>query len=130
MRQASVVEALIDPRLGSNERLSQIGALIDGSPLEALARPLRSGARGRPPYPPLVMLKALSLSALYDPSDPALAAALLDRLSFRRFCGLSLDDGTPDETTILRFRDAAAEASMLEACFGEINRQLEAKGLC
>lgn len=129
MRQASLVEALIDPRLGSNERLSRIDALIDWSPLEALARPLRSGAQGRPPYPPLVMLKALYLQALYDLSDPALEAALLDRLSFRRFCGLSLDAGTPDETTILRFRHAAAEASVLEACFGEINRQLEAKGL-
>jgi IS5 family transposase len=129
MRQASFVEALLDPRLGSNERLSRFDALIEWAPLEALVRPLRSGAQGRPPYPPLTMLKALYLQALYDLSDPALEATLLDRLSFRRFCGLSLDGGTPDETTILRFRHAAAEGGVLEACFEEINRQLEAKGL-
>jgi transposase, IS5 family len=75
------------------------------------------------------MVKALYLQALYDLSDPGLEAALLDRLSFRRFCGLSLDEATPDETTILRFRHDAAETKTLQACFEEINRQLEAKGL-
>jgi len=129
MRQASLIEALIDPRLGSNERLSKIDALIDWSPIEAIVRKLRTGAQGRPPYTALKMAKALYLQALYDLSDPGLEAALLDRLSFRRFCGLSLDEGTPDETTILRFRHDAAEAKVLEACFAEINRQLEAKGL-
>src|SRR6478735_5756100 len=110
MRQASLIEALIDPRLGSNERLSKIDALIDWSPIEAIVRKLRTGAQGRPPYTALKMAKALYLQALYDLSDPGLEAALLDRLSFRRFCGLSLDASTPDETTILRFRHDAAEA--------------------
>lgn len=42
---------------------------------------------------------------------------------------MSLDDGTPDETTILRFRHDAAEAQAMQACLAEINRQLEAKSL-
>lgn len=129
MRQASLIDALIDPRLGSNERLSRIDALIDWSPLAAIVRKLRDGAQGRPPYDALLMVKALYLQALYDLSDPGLEAALLDRLSFRRFCGLGLDSPTPDETTILRFRHDAAEAQALQACFAEINRQLEVKGL-
>lgn len=129
MRQASLIDALIDPRLGSNERLSKIDALIDWSPIEAIAKKLRPGVDGRPPYPALTMVKALYLQALYDLSDPGLEAALLDRLSFRRFCGLALDETTPDETTILRFRHAAAEAGTMQLCFAEINRQLEAKGL-
>jgi IS5 family transposase len=129
MHQASLIEALIDPRLGSNERLSRIDALIDWSPLAAIVRKLRGGSQGRPPYDALLMVKALYLQALYDLSDPGLEAALLDRLSFRRFCGLGLDSPTPDETTILRFRHAAAEMQVMQACFAEINRQLEVKGL-
>lgn len=129
MRQASLIEALIDPRLGSNEQLARIDALIDWSPIAAIVRKLRDGSQGRPPYPALAMVKALYLQALYDLSDPGLEAVLLDRLSFRRFCGLSLDDPTPDETTILRFRHDAAETEALQACFAEINRQLEARGL-
>lgn len=128
MAQVSFVEALMDPRLGRNARLSEIDALIDGPAFEAMAEELRSGI-GRPPYPALAMLKALYLQAMYDLSDPGLEEALLDRLSFRRFCGLSLDTGTPDETTILRFRHAAAKAGLLERCFEEVNRQFEARGL-
>ena len=129
MRQASLIDALIDPRLGSNERLSRIDGLIDWSPIEMIVRKLRSGAQGRPPYDALMMVKALYLQALYDLSDPGLEAALLDRLSFRRFCGLGLDEATPDETTILRFRHDAAEAQVMQACFAEINWQLDVKGL-
>jgi IS5 family transposase len=75
----------------------------------------------------LPMLKAIYLQALYDLSDPGLEEALLDRFSFRRFCGFAMDEGTPDETTICRFR--AAVAGVLEACLEEINRQLAALGL-
>ena len=128
MSQASFVDALMDPRLGRNERLARIDALINWSGFAALAEGLRSGT-GRPPYPALAMLKALYLQAMYDLSDPGLEEALLDRLSFRRFCGFPLDGGTPDETTLLRFRHAAAESGLLERCFAEANRQLEAKGL-
>jgi len=125
----SLIDALIAPRLGSNERLSRIDALIDWSPVAAIVGKLRGSASGRPPYDALMMLKALYLQALYDLSDPGLEAALLDRLSFRRFCGLGLDEATPDETTILRFRHDAAEAQVMQACFAEINRQLDTKGL-
>ena len=128
-RQLSLADAFADARLGSNAKLERIDALIDWSRLERLLVDLRSGETGRPPYPALLMLKALYLQALYDLSDPGLEEALLDRFSFRRFCGFSLDERTPDETTLCRFRLAAAKAGVLERCFAEVNRQLEAKGL-
>lgn len=127
--QMSFVDHFTGPRLGSNKSLEAIDALIDWAPLEAHAREIRKGQTGRPPYAPLAMLKALYIQTLYQLSDPELEAALLDRLSFRRFCGFGLDERTPDETTILRFRHAAAQAGLLEACFTAVNAQLEAKGL-
>ena len=48
---------------------------------------MREGRRGCPPYALLSMLKALYLQALHDLSDPGPEEALLDRLSFRHFCG-------------------------------------------
>ena len=128
-RQLSLAEALVDARLGLNAKLDRIDRLIDWLRLEPLVAGLRPGETGRPPYRPLAMLKALYLQALYDLSDPGLEEALLDRLSFRRFCGFGLDAATPDETTICRFRQAAAKAGVLESCFAEINRQLDAHGL-
>jgi transposase, IS5 family len=128
-RQLSLAEALVDVRLGSNEKLQRIDALIDWSRLEPLLSGLRSGEVGRPAYAALSMLKALYLQVLYDLSDPGLEEMLTDRLSFRRFCGFALDEATPDETTICRFRLAAAKASVLERCLAEINRQLDQRGL-
>ncbi len=127
--QRSLIEALMDPRLGTNGRLSKIDTLIDWCRLEPLLSGVRSGETGRPPYAALSMLKALYLQALYDLSDPGLEEALLDRLSFRRFCGLGVDEGTPDETTICRFRATVSQGAVMERCFAEINRQLDAKGL-
>ncbi len=128
-RQLSLVDALVDARLGSNAKLERIDGLIGWLRLEELLSDLRAGETGRPPYRPLAMLKALYLQALYDLSDPGLEEALLDRLSFRRFCGFGLDGATPDETTLCRFRLAAAKAGVLERCFAEVNRQLDEKGL-
>ena len=70
------------------------------------------------------MLKALLLQRLYALSDPQLEEALFDRLSFRRFCGFAAGEGAPDETTLCRFRQDAAESGVLEACLDEVNRQL------
>jgi transposase, IS5 family len=128
-KQVSFVEALLDQRLGSNAKLAAIAAAIDWTRLEPIVHRVRPGETGRPPYSPLSMLKALYLQRLYDLSDPGLEDALLDRLSFRRFCDLAIDGPTPDETTICRFRAAAADAGVMEACFAEIVRQLEAQGL-
>jgi IS5 family transposase len=94
-----------------------------------LVQQMRPGTQGRPPFAALAMLKALYLQRLYDLSDPGLEEALADRFSFRRFCGFSLADPTPDETTILRFRHDAARTGVLEQCFAAVNEQLAAQGL-
>jgi IS5 family transposase len=126
--QGSLVEGFFPAGFGRNERLERIAGLIDWAPLERLVAPLRSGEMGRPPYDPLIMLKGLLLQQWYGLSDPGLEEALLDRVSFRRFCGFALDAETPDETTFCRFRNALKEAGLGEALFKEVLRQLETAG--
>jgi IS5 family transposase len=128
-QQLGFAEAFLDPRLRAAGKLGGLAEVIDWAPVEALAAALHSATNGRPPYAPAAMLRALYLQALYDLSDPGLEEALLVRLDFRRFCGFSLSECTPDETTLCRFRNAAAAAGVLEAAFGEVNRQLAAKKL-
>jgi transposase, IS5 family len=103
--------------------------VIDWRPLEALAVQVRPGTVGRRPYAPLAMLKALYLASLYDLSDPMLEEMLTDRMSFRLFCGFSIHEPTPDETTLCRFRQDSMAAGVLEAAFAAVNAQLDAKGL-
>ncbi len=124
----SFAEAFVAPGVGRNERLDRIDCLFKWYRFEKLLKPIRSEI-GRKGYPALSMFKALLLQQWYGLSDPGLEEALLDRLSFRRFCGFSLEDATPDETTFVRFRAALAEHKVAEKLFAEVGRQLEKRGL-
>ena len=126
--QGGFVDAFANPRVGVNRRLERIHGQLKWDRFEKLLKPLRSDV-GRPGYPALSMFKALLLQQWYELSDPGLEEALLDRISFRRFCGFTLDDETPDETTFVRFRAALAEAGIGEKLFAEVNRQLEKSGV-
>lgn len=127
--QASFAEALLGPTAGSNAKLDGISEQINWAALAALVDRVRAGERGRPPYAPLAMLKALLLQTWYGLSDRELAEALCDRLSFRRFCGFALDEATPDDTTLCRYRAALGAAGVARAVFAEVNRQLDGRGL-
>lgn len=126
--QSSFVDALLPSGFGRNARLEAIDGLIDWLPIEAIVSAVHSAETGRPPYAALSMVKALLLQQWYGLSDPGLEEALMDRVSFRRFCGFALDMNAPDETTLCRFRNALKSAGLGEALFAEISRQLEAGG--
>jgi transposase, IS5 family len=128
MEQRGFAEAFLPAGFGRNARLERIGGVLDWGPIEALVRRVRPGTTGRPPYRALAMFRALLLQQWYGLSDPGLEEALSDRVSFRRFCGLSLEEATPDETTLCRFRLTLAEAGLGEALFVEVSRQLDAAG--
>lgn len=129
MDQRGFAVAFLPAGFGRNARLERISALIDWAPIEALVRRVRPGTTGRPPYRSLAMVRALLLQQWYGLSDPGLEEALSDRVSFRRFCGLALEEATPDETTLCRFRLSLAEAKLGDALFAEVSRQLDAAGL-
>lgn len=129
MGQSSLAEGWLSSSLGRNRRLDGIEAVVDWSRFEALLSGLHGSRRGRPSYPPLTMFKALLLQTWYRLSDVELEEALADRLSFRRFVGLGLEDPTPDHSTVSRFRTAVAEAGLERRLLAELERQLDARGL-
>ena len=101
---------------------------MDWSRLGQLVAGIYAAPVGRPSYPHLLMVKVLLLQQWYNLSDPQLEAALGDRLSFRRFVGLGLQDATPDHSTISRFRTALGEAWSAQL-FRELGQQLYARGM-
>lgn len=117
-------------------RTSQLLTRLEASvPWEKMAAPVlrlpeyrRRGA-GRPAWPAITMLKCLLLAKWFNLSDPQLEECLQDRLSFRRFVGLSLTDTTPDETTFVVFRRRLREAKLHERLFEMIVAHLESQGL-
>lgn len=128
--QPSFMEALLPQGAGSNVVLDRLGSLVKWYRFEKLLSHLRDEAGpGRPGYPVLVLFRALLLQSLYGLSDREVEEALGDRLSFKRFVGLSLEDGVPDHTVLNRFRNQLVEQGLLERLFGELDRQLENAGL-
>jgi transposase, IS5 family len=127
--QLGFLEALLGEGLGRNERLDRIDTLIDWTHVEAVVCSLHAAAEGRKAYPPLTMVKALLLQQWYGLSDPRLEEALSDTLSFRRFVGLGMQDGTPDHSTISRFRKTLSDEGLDLRLFDEIALQLEKRGL-
>ena len=128
MTQPSFAEVMLAKGFGRNDRLERIEKLLDWKRLERLLRKVRSAETGRPPFAALAMFKALLLAQWYGLSDPGLEEALLDRVSFRRFCGFSLEEPTPDETTICRFRNELKAQGLGVKLFLEVSEQLEASG--
>ena len=75
------------------------------------------------------MFKALLLSIWYDLSDVKLAEALDDRASFRRFCGFSGTEPTPERTAFVRLRKALIAQGLDRLLFETVTVQLKAKAI-
>lgn len=109
--------------------LDNLGKLIDWSAVAALLDPLYSATKGEPAWPPLAMFKALLLSIWYDLSDVKLAEALDDRASFRRFCGFSANEATPERTAFVRYRRQLVAGNLDRSLFDTVTRQLKSKAV-
>src|SRR3989337_2884719 len=73
--------------------------------LEATFHKEEKGIGGARPYDYVLMFKILILQRYYNIGDDKMEFAILDRLSFMRFLGLSLSDKVPDAKTIWLFRE-------------------------
>lgn len=105
MTLACFSELMVTQKTKGSTRLEKIESLINWKRLDyRLKKILSRSGMGPTGYPPQTLFKALILQNLYGLSDPMLEDMLYDRMSFRRFCGLSLNSKIPDETTICRFR--------------------------
>lgn len=110
-------------------RMDKIETVINWERLKFLLKGLRDNKYGRPGYSAILMLKTLLIQQWYKLSDRELEESIADRISFRRFLGLSLSDDIPDATTICRFRDLLVEKKVLEKIFKEITNQFEEQGI-
>jgi len=116
-------------RLKRETELDRIAALLNWGPLNYRLEKYCRKQEGRPPFPPMAMFRALLLAQWYDLSDRDLEEALCDRLSFRRFVGLGLEQATPDHTTLCRFRERLNEAGLTGKLLSLVNAQIEERGL-
>jgi IS5 family transposase len=112
--------------------MEKISASINWSRVEAVLMQhytVGTSQEGAKAYPPILLFKCLLLQKWFRiPSDPELENQINDRLSFKKFLGLSFSKPSPDHSTFSRFRNRLSKAAM-EQINSEILRQFEAKGL-
>lgn len=125
--------ACLDKLTRLNDPLEKLNAAINWE----MFRPILSAALnrtvspkgGRPPYDIVLMLKILILKRYYDLSDDQTEYQINDRLSFKRFLGLSLGATVPDAKTIWYFQEQLTKTNAIKDCFDLFGQMLEELGI-
>jgi len=98
--------------------LKQLNLTIDWNPIKQLLdQCYHTGKQpdGGKAYPPLLLFKCLLLQKWFQiPSDPELESQINDRISFKSFLGLPLDQAAPDHSTFSRFRSRLSKQAMIK----------------
>src|ERR1700704_5025882 len=103
--------------------LIEMSVLIEWTEIDCLLAGIYAAAKGELGWPPLALFKALLLATWHDLSDVKLADAIEDRTSFRRFCGFSTFEPTPERTAFVRFRSELIGRGLDRTLFEMITRQ-------
>jgi IS5 family transposase len=109
--------------------LDELHDLIDWTPIEASLEAIPVAQRGEAAWPPLALFRALLIAVWHDLSDVKLAEALEDRTSFRRFCGFSRYEPTPERTAFVRFRKLLVAQGLDQVAFDLVNQQLRVRSV-
>ena len=72
-----------------------------------------TSGEGADAYPPMLLFRCMLLQKWFRiNSDPELENQINDRLSFKKFLGLSLSKPSPDHSTFSRFRSRLSKNAM------------------
>lgn len=114
------------------KRMEQINAVVNWPSIERLIMrnyPVGKSAEGNEAYPPLILMKCLLLQQWFRiDSDPELETQINDRISFKKFLGLAVDQPAPDHSTFCRFRSRFSPETM-KRINNELLSQFASRGL-
>ena len=107
---------------------TQINTLLDWESIsKVISAHYKKGnsATGKPSYDGLLLFKMCLLQTWYGLSDYEVEDRVNDSISFGYFCGLTIDQVSPDHSTLSRFRSSMTKSGAFDKLFKEINTQLE-----
>ncbi len=116
----------------SISRMEKINAIIHWPSIESLLLKyytVGKSVEGTSAYPPLLLLKCFLIKQWFHiESDPELETQINDRISFKKFLGISFDQQSPDHSTFCRFRSWLSKDAMAKIN-SEVLMQFTSKGL-
>jgi IS5 family transposase len=114
--------------------LVKLNEVIDWESFTTILLPAYKGLaeEGRPPYPPVVILKMLVMAYLYHFSERQVEEATNFNLVIKEFVGLAVDEPAPDHSTLCEFKARLRESSgweQFQAMGDNVLRQACAAGI-
>ena len=108
-------DELAQVRTKKKEFLAQIDRIIPWGKWIALMRPCYyKGERGNKPYDLERMLRIYMIQNLYNLSDTASVAEVIDSRAFSDFCGVESSNQLPAPDTLGRFRNLLIQKGLPE----------------
>ena len=115
MSLSGLSDELAQVRTKKKEFLAQIDRIIPWGKWIALMRPCYyKGERGNKPYDLERMLRIYMIQNLYNLSDMATVAEVIDSRAFSDFCGVESSNQLPDRDTLGRFRNLLIKNGLQE----------------
>ena len=116
MRQADLALASSMKHNRSLKNMEELNQSVDWNRINMILLShytLGTASEGADAYPPLLLYKCLLFQKWFHiDSDPELENQINDRISFKKFIGLSFDDPSPDHSTFSRFRKRLSKNAM------------------
>ena len=123
-------DELSQVRTKKKEFLNQIERIIPWDKWFELILPCYyKGERGNKPYDLERMLRIYLIQNLYDLSDMATVAEVIDSRAFSEFCGVESSNQVPDGDTLGRFRNLLVKNGIQEKLFSQVYELLTERGL-
>ena len=123
-------DELASVRTKKKEFLAQIDRIVPwGEWIEEIKPCYYKGERGNKPYDLELMLRIYLIQNLYDLSDMATVAEVIDSRAFSEFCGVDSSNQVPDGDTLGRFRHILEKNGIQQKLFAQVVNTLMEKGL-
>jgi transposase len=120
---------LYDRIIPADHLLRRINQVVDFSFVRELVKDRYTPDFGRPAEDPEFMLRLCLLQYLYGDSDREVEENAREKLSYKYFLGLAVDEISPDATTLCVFRAKRLGEEKFKEVFANIVRQCMDKGL-
>ena len=121
MSLSAMSDELAQVRTKKKEFLTQMDRIIPWGEWIALIRPCYyKGERGNKPYDLERMLRIYMIQNLYNLSDMATVAEVIDSRAFSDFCGVESSNQVPDGDTLGRFRNLLIQNDLQQRLFAQV----------
>ena len=130
MTLSALNDELSQVRTKRKDFLAEMNRIIPWGEWIKLIQPYYyKGERGNKPYDLERMLRIYMVQNLYNLSDMATVAEVVDSRSVSEFCGVDSSNQVPDGDTLGRFRNLLIRNELQEKIFDQVVELLSARGL-